>query len=72
MIVNLIGYALFTFLECAIIGTAICLTTTYTLRAWHCYKNIKIDPANALKKRDTSFGRTEELKDSYKKIIDMG
>lgn len=69
---NLAVMLLFVLLFIAGLGAVIYFTTVYTLRAWHCYKNLKIDPVNATKKRDTSFGRAEELKQNFENIIALG
>jgi hypothetical protein len=58
--------------ECLIIGNAIYLTTVFTLRAWHCYKNVKVDPINAINKKDISAAKAEELKQNYESIISLG
>jgi hypothetical protein len=69
---NLINIIIFSFFECLIIGGAIYLTTLFTLRVWHCYKNVKVDPINAIKKRDISVAKAEELKQNYESIISLG
>ena len=69
---KLLEILFFTFFECFIIGSAIYFTTMFTLRAWHCYKNIKVDPINAVKKQDTSAARAEELRKNYEDIISRG
>lgn len=70
--IKLIEYIIFTFFECLIIGGTIYLTSVFTLRAWHCYKNEKVDPIHAIKPKDTSAARAEKLKQNFENIISMG
>ena len=54
------------------LGATVYFTTVYTLRAWHCYKNIKIDPINATNQKDTSVSAKLKRDENYQKILEMG
>lgn len=46
-------------------------TFFFTIRTWHCYK-IKIDPIAAVRPKNLSVAKADELKSNSEKILEMG